>query len=101
MLRQQAIANKLPADYYLAMLGGEVDDEPEEFDYLPENQAAIDAFLACTSRWTVVQGGRWIAPPYSELSAAMGMLEIKDTRDAFWGVRVMEQSALEELNRGH
>lgn len=78
--------------------------EPENIEPLPENARASAVFYALATQWRVVSGmagERATGIDYASLPAVMDMLNIraKYRRDTFERLRVIENAALEEMNR--
>jgi hypothetical protein len=91
-------------DAALAALGLVMADdaEPDAIEVWPENEVTVRTFIAMGTQWNVGAMGGAIGLRYESLPAVMRLTGVPRARqaDVFAGLRIMERSALEELNRG-
>lgn len=70
------------------------------FDVWPENWQAIEVFCECTDDWNSDQKGRYRSINKLALESIMRMLEIKNMKEMFKNIMIMQAAALEVLNHG-
>ena len=79
-------------------------DKPEDYELSPELWDAWEVFNACNTQWRISVGFaavRYEGLDFSSLEIAMRLLGIqrKKWRDVFWMVRVMQDEAIQFLNK--
>ena len=89
----------------LANLGitGDIADsllEQEEFPIFPENWIPLQLYLKCKTQWRIGGMGAFIGLDYNAVFEVMRVMGINDRLDALDSVRVIEDTATKELNRG-
>jgi hypothetical protein len=70
----------------------------EVFDVFPENWDAFLAFTRLSTQWIVVQGV-YVGFNYQSLEFLLKLYSVKDRRQVFEDVQIMESSALAVLNK--
>lgn len=80
-------------------------DREDDFELWPEHWAAWEVFLSCRTQWRILVGMGGIqyqGLDYPALESAMRMLGLKGKkrREAFWQLQVLEDEALDVINRG-
>lgn len=70
-----------------------------DFEVWPENWDALEAFCAMATQWRVNPFGGVAGLDYVALNAVMDILGLRERKDVFQAVRVMESAALPILNK--
>jgi len=73
-----------------------------EFEVLPENWEALDAFLRVSTQWRITSGANRLFYQGLDYSAVVPKLKLVhplNTDDLFKKVQLIEQGALAELNQ--
>lgn len=73
---------------------------PAHYEVWPENWEAVLAFIACGTQWRrlAVAPYRLAGLDYAALEAVLRLRRVKDRRDVFERVRVLEQAVLQQQN---
>jgi len=83
-----SIADFLPDD-------GWSEGEEDAFLVWPENWPVLRVFLAARSQWRMHPMGGPIGLDYPGVEALMRMMDVKNAKEIFPGLQVMEAAALE------
>lgn len=73
----------------------ELDERP--FEIFPENWEALTIFLACRTQWRFGHQGAAAGIDYPSLAMLLRLYRVKDRRDVFERVQIMEGAVLEIL----
>lgn len=72
----------------------------QHFEVWEENGEVLDVFLACETQWRHgSMTGRLIGLDYQGLRAALDLMEIKDKKQTFEDLRLMERAVIDEVNK--
>jgi hypothetical protein len=74
------------------------DAKPESFDVFPEHWDAFEIFARMTTQWSVAEGA-FVGLNYQSLDLLFKLYKIRDRRQAFEDIQVMEAAALKILNK--
>lgn len=74
----------------------EIEKPPEYFEVWPENVAAVESFLRCATQWRVTGTGP-VGLDYSVLFSIFELYDVKERRETFEGVQIMEAAILRLL----
>ena len=96
------------------MLGGEIDEtdealaalgvdtaiekEQRTFPVLEENMEAVRVFVMCLTQWRAGSSGL-VGLDYNVVFEVMALYDIKEKRDTFERVQIMEMAALKKANK--
>lgn len=75
----------------------EDETDPDEFNVLPVNWDAVNAFLACTTQWRHDAAGTPLGLRYDGVEVVLRARRIKNREDAFMRVQIMETAAIKEF----
>ncbi len=78
-------------------LEGYEPEKPTAFEIWPENMAAVDLFMRCSSQWRMGPSGA-TGLDYTALFRLLDLYAITDPRDTFERVQIMEFAVLRKLN---
>lgn len=93
----------LPAEQ-LSEIRREIEGRCEPFAVWPENEQAVEVFLACSTQWRFLAGmggTRCLGLDYALLAASMRLMRVRAKRQpaVFAAIQVMEVAALAEISR--
>ena len=78
------------------------ESKPEEFDIFPENWDVFLIFTKLRTQWNMavgMGGATFVGLNYQSIEMLFKLYKIKDRRQAFEDVQIMEASALVFLNK--
>jgi hypothetical protein len=76
-----------------------VKEEDRDLEIWPENWEAVEVFVAMATQWRHSSLGGVVGLDYVALNTVMGILAVRDVKDVFYCVRIMESEALTVINR--
>lgn len=70
-----------------------------EFEVWIENWDTVEIFCSMATQWRVNPFGGVAGLDYGALNSVMDIMQVRDKRDVFASIRVMEATALPVLNK--